>query len=306
MGQTSSSCARRRMLSPLRPSRSISSSATRRMRSRDSVWVSAPLLICTVYSTVYSGEGEAVPSRSTARALVWGALAGQLAFIAAWVVAGALEPGYSHVDQAVSELAARTAAHPGIVTARIVAFGLSFAALGLALAPALPHRRPARVASGLFVAAGLAIVLSAVFRLECGPSVEHCRDLWRDGALSWQQDAHVWTAFGAQLLLTATPFAVAAALWPAPSGLAALSSGVVGLGLGVLTGVGEAGGAADGLFQRLGLATLHLWVLIVAVGILHVLRRPAPLSELIPLRPRDFLARSWTGRGELVPWPYFL
>src|SRR3954447_21311691 len=219
------------MLSALRPSRPMSPRAASTMRSRESGgWGSRALLICTTYCTLYSRrEGTGVPSRSTARALTWVALAGQVVFIAAWVVAGALEPGYSHIDQAVSELAARTAAHPGIVTAGVVAFGLSFAALGMAMPAALPRRRAGRIAAALFVGAGLAIALTAVFRLDCGPSVEHCRDLWRDGALSWQQDAHVWTAFGAQLLLAATPFAIAAALWPAPSGLAALGSGVVGL-----------------------------------------------------------------------------
>src|SRR3954451_19372158 len=275
MGQTSSSCARRRMLSPLRPSRSISSSATRRMRSRDRVWVSAPLLICTVYSTVYSGEGEAVPSRSTARALVWGALAGQLAFIAAWVVAGALEPGYSHVDQGVSELGAATASHPLVMDAGLVVLGASLAALGVALLPALPRRRAAWVAAGLFVATGVAMALAGVFRLDCGPAVDaHCRALWRAGELSWHQDAHVWTAFAAQLLLAATPFALAAALWPAPSGVAALARGVGGVLRSLLSEGGYEAGAGGGLVQRLGLLVVHVWVLIVAVGVLYELRRP--------------------------------
>src|SRR3954468_960099 len=306
MGQTSSSCARRRMLRPLRPPRSISSSATRRMRSRDSVWVSAPLLICTVYSTVYSGEGEAVPSRSTARALVWGALAGQLAFIAAWVVAGALEPGYSHVDQGVSELGAATASHPLVMDAGLVVLGASLAALGVALLPALPRRRAAWGPAGLFVATGVAMALAGVFRLDCGPAVDaHCRALWRAGELSWHQDAHVLSGLAADLLLMATPFAIAAALWPAPSGVAALGAGVSGLLIGALTIFGPAGGDG-GLVQRLGLGVLHLWVVIVAIGVLHVLRRAPRYSELIPRRPRDFLARSWRGRGELTPWPYVL
>lgn len=245
-----------------------------------------------------------MPSRSTARALAWAALAGQGVFIAAWIVAGALEPHYSHIEQAVSELGARTAAHPAIVNAGIAVLGASFAALGVALLPALPRRRAARVACGLFVAAGVAVVVSAVFRLDCGPYDDHCRALWRAGELSWHQDAHVWAAFAAQLLLAATPFALAAALWPTPTAVAALGSGVVGLALGLLTAGAHGAGAADGLVQRAGVATLHLWILIVAVGVLHVTRRPPPFSELIPLRPRDFMARSWRGEGQLMPWPY--
>jgi hypothetical protein len=237
---------------------------------------------------------------------VWGALAGQLAFIAAWVVAGALEPGYSHVDQGVSELGAATASHPLIFNAGLVVLGASLAALGVALAPALPRRRAAWVAAGLFVATGVAMALAGVFHLDCGPAVDaHCRALWRAGELSWQQDAHVWSGFVGDLLLMATPFALAAALWPAPSGVAALGAGVSGLLISGLSALGSAGGD-DGLVQRLSLGVLHLWVVIVAIGILHVLRRPPRFSELIPLRPRDFLARSWRGSGELIPWPYVL
>ena len=63
--------------------------------------------------------------RSTARALVWCALAGQLLFAAAWIVAGALEPSYSNVSQPVSALSARDAAHPWIVIAGLALSGLT-------------------------------------------------------------------------------------------------------------------------------------------------------------------------------------
>src|SRR4051812_15017163 len=296
------------MLSAARPSRSITSSAAPRIRSRERGTVgSARLLICMPYCTLYTGHrGGTVPGRSTARALVWVALAGQVAFIASWVIAGALEPHYSAVDQAVSELGAKTAAHPRIVNAGIVVLGLSFAALGVALLRALPRRRAAKVAAALFVTAGALVVLSGEFQLDCQVGIEPCHRLWRAHALSWQTEAHAWIGFAAQLLLSATPFAIAWALWPAPSGAAALGSGVFGLLLGALSWGADAAGAGYGLDQRVGLAVLHLWVLIVAVGILYTTRRPPPLSELIPLRPRDFLARTWAGEGEFMIWPYFL
>ena len=231
-----------------------------------------------------------MPRRSTARALVWFALAGQVAFIASWIVAGSLEPHYSAVDQAVSELGARTAAHPWIVNAGIVVLGASFAALGVALLRALPRRRAAKVAAALFVGAGALVVLSGVVRLDCEVGVEPCHRLW----------------FAAQLLLTATPFAIAWALWPTPAGAAALGSGVFGLLFGALSAGAGAAGAGYGVDQRAGLFVLHLWVLIVGVGILYSTRGRPPLSDLIPLRPRDFLARSWAGEGEFMIWPYWL
>src|SRR3954467_12929182 len=91
---------------------------------------------------------------STARTLVWVAFAGQVVFVAAWIVAGALEPHYSHLEQFVSELAARHAAHPWIVTVGIAAMAVSWVLLGVALWQVLPRWRASAIASGLFVVAG--------------------------------------------------------------------------------------------------------------------------------------------------------
>jgi Protein of unknown function (DUF998) len=247
-----------------------------------------------------------VRDRSTTRGLVWVAIAGQAAFVASWVVAGALEPGYSGTDQFISELASRTAEHPAIVTAGIVLLGLSFAALGVALGPALPRGRPSLVAAGLFVAAGASIVAGGAFPLDCEIGLDACRERWEDGALSWRTAAHAWAGLAAQLLLLLTPFAVAWALWPAPSGIAALGAGLFGVAFAALHLAAEGGGAAPGVVQRIGLGVLHLWVLIVAVGILYETRRPPPPGRLVPIRPRDFLALSWSGEGELLPWPFVL
>jgi hypothetical protein len=60
---------------------------------------------------------------------------------------------------------------------------------------------------------------------------------------------------------------------------------------------------AQGLVQRAGLGLMHLWFLIVCVGILYATRGPARRSDLIPVRPRDFLARSWSGHGQVVLRP---
>src|SRR3954454_493805 len=174
------------MLSAVTPSRSTTRSAARRMRSRERGGVVARLLICMPYCTVYRGRGgEAlVPSRSTARLLVWAGLAAQVAFVVAWVVAGALEPHYSAVDSYVSELGARDAAHPWLVNAGIVAFGLSWAGLGIALRRALPPRRAAVVASALFLVAGAALVLAGALQLDCSISADaRCRALSDAGTL---------------------------------------------------------------------------------------------------------------------------
>src|SRR3954447_27015889 len=101
-------------------------------------------MYCTLYTRQTLGKpygGISVGGRSTARALVWAAFAGQALFFASWIVAGALPPPYSHIDSCVSELAARDAAYPWIETVGIAAFGLSFICLGAGLFAALPRRR---------------------------------------------------------------------------------------------------------------------------------------------------------------------
>src|SRR4051794_41647258 len=135
------------------------------------------------------------------RKLAWFALAGQVVFVASWVVAGALEPGYSHADQGVSELGARTAEHPLIVNAGLVVFGLTFVALGVALLAVLPSR----VAAALFVAAGVAVIASGVGRLDCGLSDPQGEGLWRGGEASLGASGGPWGGGGSRRLLPPPP-----------------------------------------------------------------------------------------------------
>ena len=46
------------------------------------------------------------------RGLVWIAVAGQVLFMVAWIVAGAIDRGYSHLDEGVSGSAPRTRPTP--------------------------------------------------------------------------------------------------------------------------------------------------------------------------------------------------
>src|SRR3954468_16478902 len=173
------------MLSASTPSAEASSSATSRMRSRERPDGCAcdlrAIELCIVRCT--QTEGISVGGRSTARALVWAAFAGQALFLASWIVAGALQPHYSHIDSYVSELAARDGAHPWIDTIGIAAFGVSLVCLGAALFAALPRRRALPAAA--FALAGLAGILEAVFPLDCATTISHhCQALQDASALS--------------------------------------------------------------------------------------------------------------------------
>lgn len=237
---------------------------------------------------------------------MWLAFTGQALFMASWIVAGALQPHYSHGEQAVSELAAANAAHAWIVTVGIAAAGLSLLAMAAGLALVLERRRALPVA--LFAGAGLVMALAAVFPLDCGATVDHtCSALSHAGKLSWEHYAHLWLGLLEMGLLLLTPFALARACWPGTTAAAVLGCGAAGIAIAAASSIAYAlPGSADGLIQRADLAVLLVWVLIVGGWIVWAMRGAPRTSDLIPMRPREFLARSWTGEGELVLRPFFI
>jgi Protein of unknown function (DUF998) len=195
----------------------------------------------------------------------------------------------------------RGAENTWLVGAGFVVLGAAIAALGPALRSALPDRG-AGLAAALFVGAGAAVAATGLLPLDCAMSEEACRDRWRAGELSWQHEAHLWLGIAFEALLVATPFALARALWPRPVAVAALQAGVVGLILTAGAWLGYAADA-DGLVQRLGFAVVHVWVGLVAVGVLDSARGRAPSARVqLP----GSVSRVWAGEGEMVLRPTFL
>src|SRR5947207_757835 len=178
-------------------------------------------------------RGSSVGGRSTTRALVWIAFACQGVFMTSWIVAGAVEPHYSHLDEYVSELAASNAAHPWIATIGIASLGLSLIALAAALPAALERRSGLPVF--LFAAAGLGGLLAAVFPLDCMATVDHhCKALQDAGSLSGDHYAHLWLSLVNEAFLVLTPFALARALWPGTAAAVLLACGGTGVGIGAV------------------------------------------------------------------------
>jgi hypothetical protein len=116
---------------------------------------------------------------------------------------------------------------------------------------------------------------------------------------------HLWAGLVGQLLFALTPFAIARALWPSPVAAASLAAGSLGVAVGGAVLLSDTD-SAGGLVQRGGLGVLHLWVLIVVVGVLYATRAEPRPGRLVPLRPRDFFATEWTGDGRVVLRPFFL
>jgi hypothetical protein len=243
--------------------------------------------------------------KSSVRPLAWAAIVGQAAFIAAWIVAGAIQPGYSGTRQTVSELGGTFVRHPWVMNAGFVVLGASCLALVPGLLELLPRRRAAITVTALFALGGLAFLLLVPYQLQCSLSVDTgCSARFHAGTLDWRTYAHVWDSLTARIAFGLSPFALAWALWPRPAALPALGLGVVGVLIAVAAGALYAiHGSPDGVVERLELLSLNSWIAIVAVGLLHETRRAAPPPAPTPLRPRDFFGGKWTGHGKLLVWP---
>jgi hypothetical membrane protein len=246
--------------------------------------------------------------RTSVRALAWAALLGQGLFIVGWLVAGAVEPGYSSSAQTVSDLGGSFARHAWVMNASFVVLGVSMLALGPGLLAVLPRGRAAWMAIGLLALAALAFFLLVPYRLECSLETDaRCLTRYHAGQLHWGTYAHVWDSLAARIAVLLTPFAVARALWPRPTGAVALALGVVGVLITVVAALlyGVTSGSS-GVIERLELLSLNLWIVILAAGVLHETRPQRPLPAPTPLRPREFFGTKWTGHGQLIVWPWVL
>jgi hypothetical protein len=123
------------------------------------------------------------------------------------------------------------------------------------------------------------------------------------GALSWQSSAHVWVSLVASVALLATAFAISRALWPGPVAAASLAAGGFGLLVALGGQLAYTLSAPQGISERLQLLAGHLWVVLVAGGILHATRVDVKTAPLTPVRSRQMFAASWAGEGAFSAWP---
>jgi hypothetical membrane protein len=244
--------------------------------------------------------------RTVIRSLAWGAVAVQVAFVASWIVAGALTPGYSHTHSGVSALAAHGMPHPWIVMAGFVLVGLSAIAVAVGVGIVLPARRAATVAAMLFAVAGIGFLVVAFARLDCDLAQHACSTRFHHGDLSWRTSLHAWTGLVVSVAIIGTAFALARALWPSPTGALALAAGVDGaLLLVAALLLYSATDGAGGIVERVQLVVAQAWFAIVAAGILYETRGVPRVAPPTPLRPRDFFGSAWAGEGQVQAWPYF-
>ena len=124
---------------------------------------------------------------STRNLAAW-AITAQVLFALSWIVAGWAQPTYSHLDQAISDLAARHARYPGILMVGMLVFGSGLVALAIALRRTVGVR--ARLGIGVLLAAAALMPVSAFARVDCATSSAACRARVAADIESGQQSLH--------------------------------------------------------------------------------------------------------------------
>ncbi|MGI8777859.1 MAG: DUF998 domain-containing protein [Acidimicrobiales bacterium] len=181
-------------------------------------------------------------------------IVGPVGFVGAWATAGALTVGYSSVNDAISELAGVGAPTRALMTGGFVCFGVAVPTYALVL------RRDLRGRAWLAAAiSGAATVGIAMVPLGASPTT--------DGV-------HNGLAALGYLSLVATPLLAVRPLIDAGRRRFAVLSGAVAASAAGCLGATLAG-PAHGLFQRLGLTLLDVWLVAGAFG---AIRRARPTS----------------------------
>jgi hypothetical membrane protein len=214
------------------------------------------------------------PGRARRWAQAWSppavvAAAGLGAFGLAVAVGGAVQPGYSHLREGISALAAVGAASASIMTAGFLALAVGTTAAGAALWGRLRAGAAGRAGAAMVVLSGLAMLVVAVNQQDCSDLVGACAAAEEAGTLSGHHVLHQLVSLAVFVVLTLATFPLARGLrrngGPAGAAVAARLAGLLGLVLTAAMVVGALGGAA-GLGQRVFvLAIFGAPVLLAAV-----------------------------------------
>jgi hypothetical protein len=227
--------------------------------------------------------------------LAWAAILAQVVFVGGWILAGALEPRYSHVRQYISELGRHGAANPWIFTIFVGIWGLGLIALAVAIVPAL-HTRPWPLAMPLlFVLAGVCAILVGPLHMDCAPTVSAiCKSREAAGALSWHHYAHEWVSLGISASLLLTGFAFARSAWPSRLARLVCSGALVVLTVWIVTFIlHDSFTGYQGLAERLWALVAQLWALVCAtVLILEATLQPGALRAHEDVLQRDALGEQ--------------
>lgn len=180
-------------------------------------------------------------------------------FVAAWVIGGQVQEGYSTAAQTVSELFSHTADHPWILWVGLGALTPSYVATAALLHRTLgPRGRPA---AALFLVAVPLVLTVLLSPLDCMTNGDpRCAA----GEVSGAHSRHNLAAVTLQLCLVATPFAVALAL-RGRRAVACVGIGLIGVATLVWVALSGPGHEAYGVAQRTTFGFVNVWVIAIAL-----------------------------------------
>jgi hypothetical membrane protein len=200
---------------------------------------------------------------AAARWYALGGIVGPIAFVAAWSSGGLAASHYSPIDDAISHLAEVGAPTRTLMTAGFVVFGIGLLIYAVALRVAL--RGSSWVTAAATGLATLGVAAAPLGRSTSGDTV------------------HGIFAGAGYVTLALTPLLAAGPLRragrPARANLSLATAALAGISLLATTAT-----EANGLFQRLGLTIVDVWIVATAVELLR--------GRLTP-------RRSVHGRGKL-------
>jgi hypothetical membrane protein len=183
-----------------------------------------------------------------ARRCALGGIVGPAAFVTAWSIGGLAASHYSAVDDAISHLAEIGAPTRPLMTAGFVVFGVGLPIYAIALREALPGWSwLTAAATGL---ATLGVAAAPLGRSSTGDTV------------------HGVFAGAGYATLALTPLLAAGPLRHAGRSAWARLSIAIGVGAGISL-LATTATNLDGLFQRLGLTVVDIWIVATAVEILR-------------------------------------
>jgi len=200
---------------------------------------------------------------NTQRLLAICGIIGPVSYVIVLITLGSLEPGYSHVTQAMSTLGSPDARYPVIMnTAGLGLLGLAMVALALGLDRGIRDGKGSKIGPGLIAVSGAAVVMLGIFHSEPGAE---------DPTAAGNMHSVFVLIAGFALLLA--PLAISPRLkrderWQSYVAYS-LGTVVVTIVVAVLhaSGVFE---SWKGVIQRIAMAVPLIWLEVMAIKLLRV------------------------------------
>lgn len=220
------------------------------------------------FSDIGTVEERGSANPALLRRLATMGVAGPFLFVVGIIVGGAVTPGYSHLSDPVSQLAATGQPYPFIQMTGFVLFGLAILASGLGLWMLPLSGKAARTGQVLLMIAGSSMVLTGLFRAD--PMEQE--SLTTSGTLHLITAMVLFPAVSAAFLFFARAFRRASS-WGDLSRFS-LVAGLAAIAFLLTYSVAfELQPDLVGLWQRLFAATIVTWFVVVASRLRGVMDR---------------------------------